>query len=132
MTLKPQNPDVTLRQSLTVCSSLSPFHPSFLVRASDRQPRPPGGGRPEQPRTASTAGLSGYLVWLGAQKHLCFSLLCPGFKMRTHCGKPQASFPQQADGSFDFKGYPRTPSYQRPFLVIIQSQVQLPKLPASL
>lgn len=101
-----------------------PCHPSTppsWCRASDRQPR-----------TARTAGLSGYLVWLGAQKHLCFSLLCPGFKMRTHCGKPQASFPQQADGSFDFKGYPRTPSYQRPFLVIIQSQVQLPKLPASL
>lgn len=91
-------------------------------------PRPGGGeGRPEQHRTASTG-----LVWLGAQKHLCVSPLCPGFKMRMHCGKPPASFPQRADGSFDFKGHPRTPSYQRPFLVIMQSQVQLPKLPASL
>lgn len=140
MTLKVQNPDVTLGQSLTVCSFLSPFHHLLAVCltpswcwASDRHPPPPGEeGRPEQHRTASTGGLSGYLVWLGAQKHLCFSPLCPGFKMRMHCGKPPASFPQRADGSFDFKGHPRTPSYQRPFLVIMQSQVQLPKLPASL
>lgn len=129
MTLTVQNPDVTLRQSRTVCSCLSPFHHLLAVCltpswcwASERQPTP-REGRPEQHRTASTGGLSGYL---------CFSLLCPGFKMRMHCGKPRASFPQQADGSFDFKEHPRSPSYQRPFLVIIQSQVQLPKLPASL
>lgn len=107
-------------------------HPFLVLSIRQAAPAPGGWGRPEQHRTASTGGFSGYLAWLGAQMHLCFSPLCAGFKMRMHCGKPRASFPQRADGSFDFKGLPRTPSYQRPFLVIIQSQVQLPKLPASL
>lgn len=51
VTLKVQNPDVTLRQPLTVCSSLSPFHHLLAVCltpswcwASDKQPPPPGGG----------------------------------------------------------------------------------------